>query len=107
MRGVDQRVCEAVRFFWQQRRRQAVSQGGGRDPDRGARGAVTGGKQMDGFIGLVRAMLIEAGVPSSCIAIDRRIELPGWFRAEKQWDLVVVHDRSLLAHVSAACRGTR
>jgi hypothetical protein len=32
-----------------------------------------------------------------CIAIDKRVELPGWFRAEKKWDLVVVHQRQLLA----------
>lgn len=27
---------------------------------------------------------------------DKRIELPGWFRAEKKWDLIVVHQKQLL-----------
>jgi hypothetical protein len=52
---------------------------------------------MDGFIRLVRDLLIAARVPEQCIAIDKRIELPGWFRAEKKWDLVIVHDDQLLA----------
>ncbi len=42
-------------------------------------------------------MLISAGVPQSCIAVEKRIELPGWFRAEKKWDLVIVHEKELLA----------
>ena len=52
---------------------------------------------MDGFVRLVRDLLIAAKVPEACIAIDKRIELPGWFRAEKKWDLVVVHKGELLA----------
>lgn len=67
--------------------------------DRGSRAAVTGGKQMDGFIRLVRRLLIEAELPESCIAVDKRVELPGWFRAEKKWDLVIVHEHELIAAV--------
>jgi hypothetical protein len=54
---------------------------------------------MDGFVRLVRDLLVAKKVPESCIAIDRRVELPGWFRAEKKWDLVIVHDEQLLAAV--------
>ena len=54
---------------------------------------------MDGFIRLVRQLLVTSGVPESCIAVDKRIELPGWFRAEKKWDLVIVHRAELLAAV--------
>jgi hypothetical protein len=99
MRNLDGDIREAVRFFWQKRLTQSAKQGGGVDVDRGARAAVTGGKQMDGFVHLVRKLLLEVGVPESCIAIDKRIELPGWFRAEKKWDLVIVHDGELLAAV--------
>jgi hypothetical protein len=52
---------------------------------------------MDGFIRLVCDLLMAAGVPPTCIAIDKRVELPGWFRAEKKWDLVIVHENQLLA----------
>lgn len=52
---------------------------------------------MDGFVRLVRDLLLEAGVVESCISMGQRVELPGWFRAEKKWDLVVVHERELIA----------
>jgi len=54
---------------------------------------------MDGFIGVVRNLLVASKVPESCIAVDKRIELPGWFRAEKKWDLVIVHEGELLAAI--------
>lgn len=90
---------DAVRHFWVTRGKQSTQQGGQGldDRDRGARSAVTGGKQMDGFISLVYDLLISANVPESSIAIDKKIELPGWFRAEKKWDLVVVHNCELFA----------
>lgn len=99
MLDLEQDIRAAVRHFWQTRQRQSSKQGGGVDLDRGARAAVTGGKQMDGFVRLVRRQLIDANVPEASIAIDKRIELPGWFRAEKQWDLVIVHEGELLAAV--------
>src|SRR5688572_13235170 len=98
MRDLDNGIREAVRHFWMTRDQQSTRQGGGDEGrDRGARSAVTGGKQMDGFIRLVRNLLIEAKVPESCIWMGKRVELPGWFRAEKKWDLVLVHERELIA----------
>jgi hypothetical protein len=97
MQEHDAGLRDAVRHFWYTRQQQSTRQGHAEDRDRGARGAVTGGKQMDGFIRLVRDLLIAARVPEKCIAIDKRVELPGWFRAEKKWDLVIVHDGQLLA----------
>jgi hypothetical protein len=52
---------------------------------------------MDGFIRLVRDLLLAARVPEQCLAIDKRVEPPGWFRAEMKWDLMIVHDDQLLA----------
>ncbi len=93
----DAGLRKAIRHFWRTREHQSTRQGSATDRDRGARGAVTGGKQMDGFIRLVRDLLIAARVPEQCISTDKRVELPGWFRAEKKWDLVIVHDNQLLA----------
>lgn len=97
MRDLEHDLRKAVRHFWMTRRRQATHQGDENDRDRGARSAVTGGKQMDGFVQLVFDMLLIANVPEASIAIEKRIELPGWFRAEKKWVLVVVHNGELLA----------
>jgi hypothetical protein len=99
MADLEAGVQKAVKHFWQTREHQSTKQRGGRQRDQGARSAVTGGKQMDGFVKLVRDLLIGAEVPEGCIQIDKRVELPGWFRAEKKWDLVVVHERELLAAV--------
>jgi hypothetical protein len=98
MQDLDPGLRDAVRHFWLTRQQQSTRQGEG-DRDRGSRSAVTGGKQMDGFIRLVRQLPIDSKVPESCIAVEKRIELPGWFRAEKKWDLVIVHNNELLAAV--------
>jgi hypothetical protein len=90
---------------------------------------VTSGKNMDGFIRLVRAVLIEAGLTGAslfgkfreeesvpaprtrgrrrgkdeqdelCEPMTTATILPGWFRAAKDWDLVVIVNRVLVAVV--------
>lgn len=97
MRDLDQGLRDAIRHFWNTRQQQSTRQGDEDDRDQGGRSAVTGGKQMDGFVRFVYDLLLDAKVPQASIAIDKRIELPGWFRAEKKWDLVVVHGGELLA----------
>lgn len=99
MGDIESGVSKAVQHFWQTRQQQATLQKGREQRDQGFRGAVTGGKQMDGFIKLVRDLLIASKVPENCIQIDKHVELPGWFRAEKKWDLVVVRQCELLAAV--------
>ena len=94
----ERRVQEAVKHFWTTRESQADRQGrksGSRDS--GFRTAVTGGKQLDGFVQLVRDYLEETGLGRPSIYCERTIELPGWYRAEKQWDLLVVVDGCLIA----------
>ena len=98
MSSYDAQLTSAIKHFWMTRNRQSETQGAttGRR-DTGARSAVTGGKQMDGFVSLVRDLLTEAGLPEASIHCDSRLELPGYFRAEKKWDLIVVVDGILLA----------
>lgn len=92
------RVGEAVARFWRTRTSQSERQGGASGVrDAGARSAVTGGKQMDGFVDLIRGLLHENGVAEAAVHTDQRLELPGWFRPEKRWDLVLVIDSRLIA----------
>ena len=94
----EERLRTAVKQFWGTRGNQARRQGtrsGSRDA--GNRTAVTGGKQMDGFIELVRDFLVDCGIDESNIFCNRSVELPGWFRAEKKWDLLVVVGGQLIA----------
>jgi hypothetical protein len=87
---LDPQVRAAIRLFWRTRRTQSNAQGTKTSiKDTGDRAAVTGGKQMDGFVNVLCRLLSDHGVPDACVFRNRRVELPGWFRAEKQWDLIV------------------
>lgn len=91
------RIGAAVAQFWRLRHEQQIRQGStaGRR-DRGFRGAVTGGRHLDGFIELVRTLLTEAGLPEAAVEREH-VTLPGYFRPTKEWDLVVVADGHLIA----------
>jgi hypothetical protein len=92
------RLSEAIRHFWRTRKSQSDRQGarsGTRDS--GSRTAVTGGKQLDGFVELLSDFLGKAGLDRACIYTSRKVELPGWYRAEKKWDLIIVRENRLLA----------
>jgi hypothetical protein len=100
MKDLGNRVREAIRHFWSTRDKQAENQGrvsGSRDA--GLRTAVTGGKHLDGFVALCRDLLIESGVSEPNVFWKERLELPGYFRPEKKWDLLAVVDGELLAIV--------
>ncbi len=97
---LDKRLRRAIVYFWTQRGSQSRKQGGkGGEKDRGDRSAVTGGKHLDGFRELVSVLLEEAGLQRATIYWRQRTELPGWFRAEKNWDLLIVADGKLVAIV--------
>jgi len=52
---------------------------------------------MNGFVSILHDALIQAKCPSESIHFERKLELPGWFRSEKKWDLVVIHEGHLIA----------
>ncbi|MCI0631910.1 MAG: PaeR7I family type II restriction endonuclease [Phycisphaerales bacterium] len=54
---------------------------------------------MDGFVQLIRLLLAEAKVGESDIYCKRGVEVPGWFRPEKCWDLLVVIKKRLIASI--------
>jgi hypothetical protein len=56
---------------------------------------------MDGFIELFTGLLVEAGVDHDCIFYKTALELPGFFRPTKKWDVLVVRDRQLLMALEA------
>jgi hypothetical protein len=98
MNDLDQRVGEAIKHFWQTREEQTANQGKATgQQDAGLRKAVTGGKHHDGFTAICRDLFIESGVPEANVYWAKKRELPGYYRAEKDWDLIVVADGHLLA----------
>jgi hypothetical protein len=98
--ALERRLRKAIKHFWSTRETQSQLQGTkGGSRDAGERAAVTGGRQMDGFVNLVRDCLCESGLPKAHVYCRTGIELPGWYRPEKKWDLLVVEDGQLLAGI--------
>lgn len=95
------RLRDAVSLYWNTLDEQANRQRskGSNDSDRGWRSAVTGGKQMDGFSQLIQWWLLEHKVPESDIHRQRNLEIPGYFRPSKRWDMLVVRQKTLIAAI--------
>jgi len=98
----EQRAVEAVALFWKTRGAARAKQTAG--VDLGGRSAVTGGKNMDGFIELLEAVVIENGLPRESIFTavrqhrkQRHTTLPGYYRPVKDLFLLVVHHDGLFA----------
>lgn len=51
---------------------------------------------MDGFISLLQELIVEAGIQEKHIFHNTALELPGFFRPTKEWDLLVVRDNQLI-----------
>lgn len=100
LRKLEHRLADAVAEFWQVRATQQGSVGEPTQEYAGTRGAVVGGGHLEGFIRLVRALLVEGGLADACIYPNAKGSvLPGFFRPTKEWDLVVVSENRLVATV--------
>jgi len=91
-------VAKAVEHYWRTRQTQQTASG---RSDQGTRSAVTGGAHMDGFIRLVGDLIVEVGVDESSVFYRQHLELPGFFRPTKEWDLLVVRDDQLVLAMEA------
>jgi len=89
---------EAVMAFWGNRdlaRQKQVESG---KADQGERAGVTAGKNMDGFLALVKDLVILNGLEHADIHLSRSVlTLPGYFRPTKLWDMLVVNEGRLIA----------
>lgn len=56
---------------------------------------------MDGIISIFTNVLRKSGVPDSNIFIKKKLELPGFFRPTKEWDLLVISDDQLIIALEA------
>ncbi|MDR0929068.1 MAG: PaeR7I family type II restriction endonuclease [Oscillospiraceae bacterium] len=95
-KDIEQRIRQAVQQFWSTRDAQITHQEANVFSEQGNRGAVTGGKQLDGFVELLRCILIENGVRDEHIFCNAKLELPGFYRPSKKWDLLVVDKKKLV-----------
>ena len=93
----EDRLRKAVAHYWRALAAQSSKQKAGMD--HGRRSAVTGGKQMDGFCELVDWVLRENGLGEASIYVRSDLELPGFFRPTKEWDMLVVHEGRTVAAI--------
>jgi hypothetical protein len=95
-----QASSSAVAAFWNSRvqaRRKQKSIG---KSDQGHRSDVTAGKNMNGFLALITALVKRNGLERAEICLQRRaLTLPGFFRPTKVWDILVLHEGRLVAAV--------
>jgi hypothetical protein len=99
--NLSDRASRAVAHYWQTRAAQQIKQESGEKADQGSRSAVTGGAQMDRFTDFFTEIATEAGISRTCVFRKKAVELPGFFRPTKEWDLIVVRDRTLIAAIEA------
>jgi Restriction endonuclease XhoI len=79
----SERFEEAIRRYWVIRKEKTVR----------------GGKQLDAIAELVAQIFVDQGFPESSIQHGTSLELPGYYRPEKKWDLLVVHEGILAAAI--------
>jgi Restriction endonuclease XhoI len=82
-----QLISDAVRHFWS-------SRGDGDDN----RLAVVGGKNLERIERLIEELTVKNGLPKESIQVGKGlVTIPGYYRATKQWDLIVAHEGKLIA----------
>jgi hypothetical protein len=80
---------DAIKYFWRTRDEQSKKQLGRGVKDAGTRGAVTGGKQLNGLVEMMKEIAIDVGIPENYIYIKGNA-LPGYLRPTKDWDFIIV-----------------
>jgi len=91
---------EAVKAFWGNREAARQKQIESGKADQGERAGVTAGKNMDGFLALVKDVVYLNGLEHAEICLERGLlTLPGYFRPTKLWDMLVINDKRLVAAI--------
>ncbi|HET6401747.1 MAG TPA: PaeR7I family type II restriction endonuclease [Candidatus Kapabacteria bacterium] len=93
---LQRRFQEAVQFFWDSRISALSGQRERGVADTGNRGAATANRQMSKLEELIVSSLEDVGLHQNCFRTRSAIELPGYYRPEKQWDLLIVDDGKLI-----------
>lgn len=99
MEQLTQRFQDAVQHFWAGRASQQKKQVSAGKIDAGTRGAVTGGTHMGALEVLMADLLVETGLDQLDVKTRTALELPGYYRPEKKWDLLVVAQGQLVVAI--------
>lgn len=86
---LHRRVQDAIASYWRVRCDAAERQTAAGVTDTGVRGEVTGGRHLDPFCELFGEVARAAGFDGAEVHTRTGVELPDYYRATKQWDIVV------------------
>ncbi len=89
------KVAAAVASYWDVRQSQAQRSVESGAINTGRRAEVTGGRHLDALELLLIDVLVDAGIPAAMMEVKRR-PVPGYFRRDKSWDLVVTVEGRVL-----------
>jgi type II restriction enzyme len=97
----QKKSVESVKAFWGNREAARKKQIEAGKTDAGSRGAVTAGKNMDGFVALLIDLIEANGLKEATVIREGRIPLtlPGYFRPTKMWDMLVLRGNQLIAAI--------
>lgn len=99
MENLTQRFQDAVQQFWTGRNDALQKQIDAGKVDAGSRGAVTAGMHLGPVEALIVDLLEDAGLNRLDVNTQVGLELPGFFRPEKRWDLLVVSQGQLITAI--------
>lgn len=96
----ERKAREATMAFWGNREKARQKQIESGKADQGERAGVTAGKNMDGFLALLIDIVKANGLQGAVIHEQRAVlTLPGYFRPTKLWDVLVMHEKRLVAAI--------
>lgn len=81
--GYKTRVSNAVKSFWNVR--DSIG--------------VRSGKTLDAFVDLLTWVVHQNGLPEAQVITGRQAQLPGFFRATKSWDVLIINQDILVAAI--------
>lgn len=98
---------DAVKAYWDTKNSQLLKSEIAEKVGQGTAGSIRGGKHFDPLAAVVSKFFIDAGFPPDAVNYQKRgpLTLPGYYRPQKQWDLVVAYKGTLVAAIEFKALG--
>lgn len=106
MAPTRQDLRTAIAGYWATKEKQKEAAESVRSTAEGTAKAVRGGGHFNPIANLIARFFTDAGYPADSIAASGKgTVLPGYFRPNKAWDLVIVHKEVLVAAIELKALG--
>lgn len=107
LNNIEVRLAKAVQSFWSSQEGAMLAKKESKRPDTGNRGKTTSGQHLNSFVDLLSQIVVENGLKESTVyRKGRGVTIPGFFRATKDWDLLIIHKGILVAAIELKSMGS-